>query len=243
MDEGGYRIKHVVGEGTTLNTPMLAQQLLLQSWFSPLFPIGSFAYSHGLETAINAGLVASVTDAQNWLSDLSRYGSLWNDLLLLQAAWQATATQDIAELNTINQLALALAPCKERLSETCNQGEAFWAAAQAWLPADHKIVLEDDSWTQPVAAGVTAQLCGVELTAVLAAYAHGFLGNLISILQRALPMGQVDAMQTLAALLRELEEVIAALSTSSLDDLGGCALMSDLCAMAHSDETTRIYRT
>ena len=31
--------------------------MILQSWFSPAFPIGAFSYSHGLETAIQDGLI------------------------------------------------------------------------------------------------------------------------------------------------------------------------------------------
>ena len=32
---------------------------ILQTWFSPSFPIGSFSYSHGLEAMINDNLIKS----------------------------------------------------------------------------------------------------------------------------------------------------------------------------------------
>ncbi|MBL8893650.1 MAG: urease accessory protein UreF, partial [Rhizobiales bacterium] len=34
-----------------------ARLLLLLNWMSPTFPVGGFAYSHGLEWAIVAGIV------------------------------------------------------------------------------------------------------------------------------------------------------------------------------------------
>ena len=34
------------------------------TWFSPAFPTGAFAYSHGLEQAVDRGLVASAADLE-----------------------------------------------------------------------------------------------------------------------------------------------------------------------------------
>ena len=44
--------------------------LRLMAWLSPAFPIGSFSYSHGLETAVDCGLVTDAASLQDWLEDL-----------------------------------------------------------------------------------------------------------------------------------------------------------------------------
>ena len=36
---------------------------ILQTWFSPSFPIGSFSYSHGLEAMINDNVIKSKEDS------------------------------------------------------------------------------------------------------------------------------------------------------------------------------------
>ena len=41
--------------------------LRLQSWLSPGFPIGAFSYSHGLEYAVEAGLVHDRDSLIDWL--------------------------------------------------------------------------------------------------------------------------------------------------------------------------------
>ncbi len=43
---------------TEPNTPVAHQTQILASLFSPAFPVGAFAYSHGLETAIHSNIVA-----------------------------------------------------------------------------------------------------------------------------------------------------------------------------------------
>ncbi|MFJ5369790.1 urease accessory protein UreF, partial [Bosea sp. CER48] len=42
----------------------------LMTWLSPAFPVGAFAYSHGLERAIHDGLIRSRSDLIEWLETL-----------------------------------------------------------------------------------------------------------------------------------------------------------------------------
>ena len=46
---------------------------ILQNWFSPSFPIGSFAYSHGLETAIEDKVVSDPATLTDWVSFILEY--------------------------------------------------------------------------------------------------------------------------------------------------------------------------
>ena len=62
--------------------------MVLQAWFSPAFPIGAFSYSHGLETAIQEGLVSEKASLTRWISYLLTDGSGWNDSLFLKAAYE-----------------------------------------------------------------------------------------------------------------------------------------------------------
>ena len=40
---------------------------ILQTWFSPLFPIGGYSFSHGLESMINENLIKSKNDILDYL--------------------------------------------------------------------------------------------------------------------------------------------------------------------------------
>ena len=74
--------------------------MVLQSWFSPAFPIGAFSYSHGLETAIQQGQVADNASLAAWIDCLLRYGGGWNDALFIKFVYE--------EGSVINTLCLAL---------------------------------------------------------------------------------------------------------------------------------------
>src|SRR3954471_15356452 len=108
--------------------------LRLMAWMSPGFPTGAYAYSHGLEWAVEAGDVADPETLRAWLTDLLHNGSGRNDAILLRQAWRAAADprSDPVRLIEIAEYAAALAPSRERRAETLDTGRAFAAAAAAW---------------------------------------------------------------------------------------------------------------
>ena len=54
---------------------MEADLLKLTQWLSPAFTLGSFAYSHGLETAIAEGQVADAGSLTAWLEPVLLHGT------------------------------------------------------------------------------------------------------------------------------------------------------------------------
>jgi len=213
--------------------------LRLMAWLSPTFPVGGFSYSHGLECAVHDGLVVSRDDLAGWLETLLEMGSGWNDAVLLAESWRrARAGGDLAELA---DLAAALAGSAERHRETVLQGAAFLEAAAAWsnpalarLPADCPYC---------VAVGAAAAGGGVALADALAAFLQAFASNLIQAAIRLGVVGQTGATALLAALEPRLLAVAARAAASTLDDLGGCAVLSDIVAMRHEVQETRLFRS
>src|SRR5271165_222280 len=109
------------------------ERILLQTWFSPAFPIGGFAYSHGLEKAVESGLVSDAGTLSGWIADLIQCGSLRNDLIIAACAWRAAMAGDAAALGNVAELAAALQPSAERYLEAVTQGACFLETVkQAW---------------------------------------------------------------------------------------------------------------
>ena len=61
----------------------------LLAWLSPAFPVGGYAYSHGLEQAVEDGDVSEEASLETWLADAMALGFGRNDAILLQAAHRA----------------------------------------------------------------------------------------------------------------------------------------------------------
>jgi len=219
--------------------------LPLLIWLSPAFPVGAFAYSHGLEAAVEAGDIANAATLQAWLDDLVRFGSLRSDALLVACAWRAAVAGDMATVLEINDLTLALAPSKERHLETSAQGNAFVTAAQASWPCDLLAELAQGAQiiAYPVAVAVAAAAHDVPLPALLDAYLVAFAGNLVSAAVRLGPVGQTDGQKIIARLVPALREAAQMAASGTLDDLGSAALRSDIAAMRHETQYSRLFRS
>ncbi len=213
-----------------------AALLRLLAWLSPAFPTGGFAYSHGLEWAVEAGDVGSEAALLAWLRDVLPFGSARSDAVLLRHAHRCFA--DLGALTELAGLAYATAPCRERQAEALDQGKAFMLAAAPWgVPAAPERI------PYPVAVGAVAGLHRVPEDAVAVAYLQAVAGNLISAAVRLVPLGQTAGLRVLAALEPLLLAVAAGTRGDTLDDLGGCAFRSDIAAMRHETQYTRLFRS
>ncbi len=54
----------------------------LLAWLSPAYPVGAYSYSHGLEWAVEAGLVRDRAGLEAWLATVLRHGGGWMDAVL-----------------------------------------------------------------------------------------------------------------------------------------------------------------
>ena len=205
--------------------------LKLHAWLSPSYPVGAFAYSHGLETAIAGGHVSDAATARGWIEAILRHGSGRNDAILLA---HAICGHNADELD---DLARAFAPSAERLLETVAQGEAFAATtARSWGG-------DGTPRAYPVALGLAARAHGMEAVQVLPLYLLAFASNLVSACIRLVPLGQTEGQRILAALSPVIDAVAEEAGSALLDDLGGCAHASDIAAMRHETQPVRLFRS
>lgn len=197
--------------------------LALLTWFSPAFPTGGFAYSAGLEWAVETGAVRDEPSLTAWLQDSLALGALWSDAVLLRRAYRG---EDVAEL------ALALCAGLERRLETTAQGTAFATAAAAWGGTA--------AAPYPVAAGQLAAAQGMGEEETLLAYLHNAVAAQISAAVRLIPLGQTAGLRVQRALEPALR---ATLHQSATRALGGASWAADIATHHHETQYTRLFRT
>ena len=90
---------------------MTTDILTLTQLLSPNFPVGAFAYSHGLETAIHDGAIYDAASLQDWLHDLLHFGSAQSDAVLVNMTYAGDTSE-------VDSIARAFAASVERLKET-----------------------------------------------------------------------------------------------------------------------------
>jgi len=205
--------------------------LLLAQWLSPAYPLGSFAYSHGLETAIVEGWVADAASLQDWLAQIIATGTGRSDAILLHAAFRSD------DISTLDATGRAFAASAERLRESLHQGAAFTRTTAAIWGDDLPDLLF------PVALGSAAARHDIPATLAAAMYLHAFTSNIIMACVRLVPLGQTEGQKVLNALAPLCEKIARDTAGATLDDLSSNTFMSDIAAMRHETLQPRLFQS
>jgi urease accessory protein len=217
----------------------------LMTWLSPAYPLGAFSYSHGLEYAVEAGLVRDAAGLSAWVETALAAGAGRSDGALLAAAWRAERAKDAAALDELIELATAWRGTRETALESEAQGTAFLTTTRAaWPhPSLDRLAATGRPIALAIAVGSATSAHGIPLEPTLTAYFHAFAGNLVSAGVRLIPLGQTDGQRVIAALAEPVATAAGAALEAKLDEVGTAAPLLDWCSMRHETQYTRLFRS
>jgi urease accessory protein len=218
----------------------------LMTWLSPAYPIGAFSYSSGIEWAVERGDIRDAATLQAWLRVVIADGGFFCDAVFFVHAHRAAAATDDNKLRRTAELALALAPSKERYLEISAQGRAFLEVTRAAWPSpalDRLTAITEGDVALPVAVGVACAGHGIALAPAVQCFVQAGAANLVSAGVRLIPLGQSEGQRVLARLERVVAETAKRAQTVALDAIGSSALRADLASMQHETQYTRLFRS
>ena len=163
-------------------------------------------------------------------------GSGRNDAIIFAHAWRAKPD----EWEKLNDLAFALCASVERDKEMRELGANFHDIVTRVYQVS---VTEEQSMAYPVMAGIASRQLHCELLQSLVFFLQSFANNLISVVVRAVPLGQSEGQTMLYRLMPCIEQLTNETVNASLDQIGSCAFWADHMAIKHETMETRIYRT
>ena len=199
----------------------------VMAWLSPACPIGAFAYSQGLEAAVEDGLVTDISSLKVWLNASLSHGSIKNDSVFLAAAFNS---KSLSELQNLTDLYFAFCISSSRYQESKNMGRAF-----------SKLVTLKNEYAFPISLGKVSKDHGIKLDFLIPLFMHSALQNQISAAQRLISLGQSDAFKLLTSLFALIGEIAQEVRTGELDNLTSTSFIAEIEAMRHETLNTRIF--
>ena len=218
----------------------------LMSWLTPAYPVGAYAYSGGIEWAVEAGDICDGNTLRRWLATLLQHGNLFSDAVIFVNAHRAVARGDAKAVASIAELAAALPGSEERFLETTSQGQAFLQITRSAWPSptlDRLIAAWDGPLAYPVVVAAACAGHGIAVAPSLHALLHAAASNLISAGMRLIPLGQTDGQRVLAALEDAIQQTADRALASGIDDIITATPRADIAAMRHETQYTRLFRS
>lgn len=226
---------------TTTETSVL-QWLQLLQLASPSLPIGGFAWSQGLEGAIEQGWLKNEADFAAWVSGVLQHAFAWQEIPLLVRLHVAASADDVHALTDWNQLTLALRETAELRQEDVQMGGALlklmrdlgFPQAQAWPHKEISCV---------AAFAIACAQHRIPLQQAATGFVWSWLENQIAAALKLFPLGQTAGQRVFQLIAPQIEPVILqALQVG--DEEIGCSLPGlVLASMQHEEQYSRLFRS
>jgi len=197
-------------------------------------PVGALAHSFGLETLIDAGELA-LSGLFAFLQDLLSEGLLLDAVFCRSAHLRAERGETLDDLNArLGALKIA--------RESREAGLALGRRLSALLAAlDPSLAICPDATHFVLAFGFAAGRLGLGADETVAAFLHQNVTSAISVCQRLLRLGQLEAAQVNWDLKPSIVDTTAKSSRLAVDEVYSFAHLPELGSMRHPMLPTRLF--
>jgi urease accessory protein len=216
-----------------------AAQLRLLQLASPCLPVGAYAFSQGLEAALELGWVKNANEIEDWLQLQLTHGMTRVDLPLLMRIHDALSAQEYATIEYWNATLLACRESAElRLGDTATGAALARLLPQLGVPVP---VLREPTFLALFT--VAAVHWQVPKHSAALGYAWSWLENQVVAATKLVPLGQTQAQLLLSALQQQIPEALAQAATLADWQLGSSLPGLALASIHHETQYTRLFRS
>ena len=231
-----------MGTSTGLNESSLPLLRLLQL-VSPSLPVGAFAYSEGIEWAVESGWIRTERELEHWLQSQLRNALAGLDLPVLSRLYESARADDIESFKRWSAFLAASRETAELRAEEANRGRAL---------ADLLVALEVPgarAWRETLRS---SQLAGFAFASVRWAipaeqaalgYVAGWLENLVLAAVKIMPLGQTTGQRILHRLLETVPDIVGDSRQVPDQAIGTCTPGLAIASSLHETQYTRLFRS
>ncbi len=212
------------------------------------FPSGGFAYSSGLETAVQEGNVQTSEDLNRYFADYLWWGMGKCEAVALAQAHHASTRGNLDSVLKVDKTLESMKLCRETRAASRQMGRSLFQNAAP--PHDTQEILAAfreaiDAGRSPVhlavVLGVMLQGVGWSQQQAIAGFLYQAGVGFVSASYKLLPIGQREGQRLLekwTPLMVELSQTIDAHTP-----MMSWAPIQEIYAMRHSQLTTRMFRS
>ncbi len=225
-------------------------RLLLQGfrYLDTFFPSGGFAFSSGLEAAVQEGHVRTIEDLNQYVVDCFRWGLGPCETVALAQAYQASCRR---EINGVIQTDCALESmklCRETRAASRQMGRSL--LHHTIPPQNDQGIIEEFSTAVysgrspghlAVTFGVAFQVIGWDQQQTIAGFLYQAGVGFVSASYKLLPIGQREGQRLLESWIPLIEELSRTIDARM--PLMSWTPVQDIYAMRHSQLTSRMFRS
>lgn len=225
-------------------------RLFLQGfrYLDTFFPSGGFAFSSGLETAVQEGHVRTIEDLDQYVVDYFRWGLGTCEAVALAQVYQASCKRDLDGIIQTDKDLEAMKLCQETRAASRQMGRSL--LHHAVPPQDDQGILDEFSAAVysgrspghlAVTFGVVFQAIGWDQQQAIAGFLYQAGVGFVSASYKLLPVGQREGQRLLESWVPVIEELSRTIDPRM--PLMSWTPIQEIYSMRHSQLTSRLFRS
>lgn len=212
------------------------------------FPSGGYAFSSGLEAAVQHGAVQTAADLSAYVEDVLRNGIGRCDAVAVVTARDAVVTNRLSPAEQADRELNAMKFSRETRQASRQIGRQVFRTALGRADVDacvmtywHKVEVGQLPGHHAVAIGLVLGACGWAKHEAAAAFLYQAAVGYISAALKLLPIGQREGQQLLAGWLPVIDDV--GRKAAGQSQLSSWSPIQDIYSMRHARLPVRLFRS
>lgn len=209
---------------------------------SPSLPVGAYAYSQGLESAVENMWLDNDDKICAWVLGVLENSIASTDLPVLSRCYDAWLANDLAAINHWNTFLIASRETKEFLLEDSQLGIGLARVLETHNITKHQGTI-DDPISFPVLFALAGTEWSIDKKELSHAFAWSWLENQIAAATKTIPLGQTQAQRILMRILEALPKILVSAEQIREDAIGAGLPGLALASCLHERQYSRLFRS
>lgn len=206
----------------------------------PLFPIGSFTLSNGMETYVQKGII---TDQRSLLKFLNSYLSIltFNDLGFAAKAANGVDFVQLDELCVASKVPYEIRLGSQKLCQRFLKTETALGEQALLEEYLQKISEQECGGCHCIAVGLLIRDMNTDVEQALSVYSYSLLSAMVNHAVKLIPLRQLEGQAVLSKVMEKIPQSVYRAIQLKVEDLGACGCGLDLRCMQHEVLYSRVY--
>lgn len=211
------------------------------------FPVGTFSFSNGLETASHLGIVHDAATLEQYTRSIALQGA-FSDGVAALTAFRAAKVGNLAGIEEADRILMAFKLNDEARMMLTRMGKKLAELAVRLFPdnaliADWLTHINDGSTpgSYPVAQGVAFAAAGLGEEELFASHQYGVINMVLSAALRCVRVSHYDTQLILQKLGNDVQRLYDEARQMTLDDMNAFVPEADIFASLHEKGNMRMF--
>jgi urease accessory protein len=210
---------------------------------SGTLPVGAYAYSQGIEWAVQAAWITDETALGLWLDEQLMNTMALTDLPIFLRLFDAAHEQNEPLLGEWSRVLIASRETSELVADDCARGRALARLLDSLGVINARPWLQKADTPFAALAAIAAIAWEISRETAASAYLWGWLEGQVMAGVRLIPLGQVAGQRLLFSLAGQIPEVLEIARDLPDDEIGSTLPNLAIASSLHETQYTRLYRS